>query len=192
VSADQDHRIRQILAQLEVTSNGTIYSYSVIGSKGAFESGAPTTGDSQPPHVYWAAEYNRCASDFERGKVIGKATTALEELTHRLAPRIEGEAVEQRNRRIIRDYAGWTAQEVATHFRCGVREVWRVRDEDGRDKDYGKPREAASKTARLAAEERRRRVVELKQAHPGMTARQIAMHVGADHKTVQADLKRAA
>lgn len=192
MSADQDHRIRNILAQLEVTSNGPISSYTPVASKGAFGSGEPTTGDSWPPHVRWASKYNEAANDFEREKVIGKATRELEELTRRVAPRVEGETVKDRDRRIVREGEGEPAQKVATNFRCGLREVWKARERDGRDKDYGRPFEGKSIKARLAVGERRRRVRELKRDNPGMTNRQIGMHVGADDKTVAADLKRAA
>lgn len=189
----RDQQMRQILARLEVTSNGRIYSYQPVGSKGAFQGSAPTTGDSSPPHIRWAHAYNECVSDGERDRVIREANRELGELTCRPVRLVKGESVADRDRRLLKEGAGWSAREVADRFRVNLRDVWRIRREGGRDKDYGgaiKGREAESK--RLQRVERQRRVRELKERYPGMTARQIGMHVGVDHKTVQQDLRDAA
>lgn len=188
MSADQDQRIRNILARLEVTSNGPISSYTPVASKGAFGSGEPTTGDAWPPHVRWASKYNEAKDDFEREKVIGKATRELEEITRRVLARVDGESVELRNRRMVRDYAGWTAQEVATAFRCGVREVHAVRLAADRDKDFGRRVEGGKDDDKLPPAERRCRVDEMKAQ--GMTVRQIAFRLGVAPQTVSNDLAR--
>jgi hypothetical protein len=48
VSADQDHQIRQLLARLEVTSNGPISGYQPVGSKSAFQGAAADDGGQAP------------------------------------------------------------------------------------------------------------------------------------------------
>lgn len=183
--------MRQVLARLEITSNGPISSYSPVASKGGFSSGEPTTGDTRPPHIFWARRYNACIDDAEREHAIASAARELDEITQRVYPAVEGESIEDRNTRMVKDYAGWSAMDVATAFRCGVREVHKARLAAGRDKDYGQVVEQPT-GKRLAADERRRKVHDLKARHPGMTARQIAMHVGASHPTVVEDLKRDA
>lgn len=188
----QADRMRQILAKLEVTSNGPIGSYQPVGSKGAFQSREPTSGDSSPPHIRWAHAFNQCETDRERDRVIRDATAELETLTCRPVSVVEGETVEERDRRVLKEGKEFTAREVANTFRINVKDVWRIRQQAGLDKDLGAVRIVKDKTKSEAREAKRIRAKELRARYPGMTVRQIGLHVGVDYKTARSYLEDAA
>lgn len=177
--------MRQVLAELEVTSNAPTSSYNPSGGHGAFASREPTTGDSWAPHLRYRRLYEDAVDERGRECVIEDAAKELHRIKHSSPPARPTESDEDRDARVVRDGEGWEAEIAATHFRLRLVDVWRVRRDAGRDKDYGRP--VAGLT--VARFERRARVQELKARNPGMTARQIALHVGADHKTVLADLR---
>lgn len=128
---------RQVLARLELVSNGCIYSYAPVASKGGFTGSAPATGDPMPPHLFFRAEFEH-VTDSDFPDVLERAQDELASLTRRSAP-VRLETVQQRDRRMIVEGAGFTVLEVATRFRCGPRDVRRVRRAAGRDVESGKP-----------------------------------------------------
>ena len=175
---------REVLARLELVSNGCIYSYAPVASKGGFSGSEPVSGDRHPPHIVYREEFERATEDEFPG-VLSRAQAELASLTRRSAP-VRLETVQQRDRRMISEGAGFTVLEVATRFRCGPKDVRRVRRQAGRDTETG------NAVLPVVAVDKREKVRELKARHPGMSNRQIAQFVSVDHKTVAAWLKAAA
>lgn len=191
MSREQDQKMRTVLARLELTSCGTIYSYAPLG-KGGGRSQEPRSGDPSPPHLHYLRRYNEATTDHARARVILEAEDVLARVTRRTAPRLAGETTRQRDQRILKEGEGAEARVVANAFRVNLRDVWRVRREGLRDKDYGRVIVERDPTRREATLERQRRVRELRERFPGMTNRQIGLLVGAHHSTVQNDLREAA
>lgn len=179
--------IRQVLAELELTSNGKTYTYG--GSHHGFGETPPSTGDPNPPHVVYRISYEECTNDLCRVSVIRRAHRALKEIQHTQA----GSATEteaQRNRRLIKEGEGFSAEEVAVAMRMKVTEVWKTRLGFGRDKETGVV-DITQRMALASPAERRARAKLLKDEH-GMSARQIALLLDVSHTQILLDLRRAA
>lgn len=188
----QDQTIRQILLDLEMVSNGTIYSYAPVGSKTGFSGSPPTSGDHDPAHVRYRVEYNRADTDQRRDSVIRLARGELESLTCTApAPtELKPETKDERDKRILKFGTGLGAQQVATTLRVPVSEVKRARREAGQDPETGE--RLPDTPEGLSDLEKRRKAVEMKQRHPNASFRLIGDRVGLDHKTVRAAWEEAA
>lgn len=179
--------MRQLLGELEMTSNAPTSSYNANGTHGAFASREPTTGDSWAPHLRYRRKYENASSDHQRETVIEEAQQELHRIRHSAPPMTPTESDSERDRRVVRDGEGWEADIAAQHFRLRLIDVWRIRREALRDKDYGRPVVAAD-SGRLPPDRRLVRVAEMRTQ--GMTARQIALCLGEHSMTVCRDLGR--
>ena len=180
-----DHEITAVLLQLELTSQGTTPSYNRAGGH-SDDIPDPRSGDPNPPHLEYRERYDRATTDVKRREVISAAEEELRTIRHTQAKAV-AEPEEAWERRLIKDGEGFDAQTVAVRMNTGVKRVWSVRKRNGRDKDTGKLPEAEE---RLSAQARTERARVMKDR--GMSARQIAVMLRVDHKTVTSDLERAA
>lgn len=180
---DTESRMREVLLQLALTSNGRTASFDVAGSSEPDWTPSLTFGDA--PHEYYAAWWERCESDSERELCLDAARHELHEVRHSRGDRRVQESKSERDKRIVDGFEGIEAGEVAIRVRCGVRDVWSARDAAGRDRDFGrKPRAGPH----LSTVDRRAEVDRL--AAEGMSARQIAFALGVHYDTVRRDLGR--
>jgi hypothetical protein len=182
--------MRQILGELEMTSNAPTQSFNASGGHAPFGSREPTTGDSWAPHERYRQRYANQTDDHGREKIIDQAAAELHRIRHSTAPSTPTESDADRDRRVCEQGEGWEAQIAANHFRLSVPEIRRIRKADGRNLDTGLP--INNDQERLTTLERRRKVADLKRRYPGITARQIALHIHASPTTVSEDLKHVA
>lgn len=187
MSAALDQRMRQVLAELEVISAGTIYSYAVIAAGGSFSSQEPRSGDAHPPHVVLADEYNQARGDERRGEVITKAEGIRDNLRKTPPPKDPSslETPEQLRRRIATDkeFEGIEAFMVALKTGARVSEVRKARKVAGRDPDRGY--QLLTSPDAMPADRRRERVA--KHLDEGMTHRGIALLLGVSPQTISND-----
>jgi hypothetical protein len=183
-------QMRSVLAQLELTSNGTTASPDAM--HGGESLRLPQSGDSNPPHVEFRERWNATVDDTQREELIAEAREDLARLTgHGSAslPRPEGETVPERNARMIREGAGWSPEQVSLVFHMSVTEIRKARAAAGCLMDTGYPipnhvqpesrkRQSAGLVALLAEADR------IRQANPGMPLRQVALASGVPRATL--------
>jgi hypothetical protein len=192
-----DAEMRAVLAQLETCSHVPAAGW---GPTGRSRSSDEHPGGGRPPgdigHTYFARWYGPpfhlrtpkhpgCVTDDQRRNVL---KAAKDELGHirggRVArPLVPGERREDWEKRMVKEGAGFTAKEVSIRFRCGIRDVWKVRERHDREREYGRVPEPD-----LDTQARRARVRELD--GKGHTIAQIARLVGVHRSTVERDLGR--
>lgn len=167
---------RQVLAELELCSHGTISSYQPVATKSGASSKLPPAADA-PHHKY------RDRLLVEHDPLVREAIleAAREELSHlrRRAepPAVVEETPEQFDRRIREKLtAKWSVAEVAIFMRCTPT---RVRQAAAAD-DVPEP-DDAWKTTRAR-----------EMAQQGLTVRHIASHLKMSKSTVQRVIRRAA
>jgi hypothetical protein len=176
-------RMREVLVQLELVSNGRTASFDVAGSSDP--DWTPALGAGDAPHLHYAAWWNSARDDGERQQCLDAARRELLELRHSRGDRRAEESKVERDARIVEKFEGIEAHEVAIRVRCGLRDVWAARDAAGRDRDFGrKPREGP----RLDTTDRRAEVERLDRE--GMSAAQIAFTLGVHYDTVRRDVGR--
>lgn len=200
--AQLDGAMRQVLAELAVTSNGRIAAYNPTGGH-ASDPGDVTTGDANPPHLDYAVRYGEpfhtCTSDcyhrdpadddHQRRQVLDQAREHLERLRGRdHHPRPAGETSDDTIRRMLTETEGWTPDEVErSRFRMSARLVRRNRIAGGRDADTG---HVVDDQADEHDEDLADRAVELRSR--GMSQRQIAFILGKDKRQITRYLEKAA
>ena len=175
-----DRRARQVFAELEISSNGRIYSYQPIGSKGGFSSSEPRTGDPDPPFIVYRRAYEVCVDDSGRLAVIEAAEAALKALRVRTVPegfKVREEAPIERIERLLHRGEGIPLQEAAFRLNCAPSELLRLRKNAGRDGHLGRLIEAVPKG------QRRQRALEL--LGQNVSVRDVARSVGAHPTQVQ-------
>lgn len=177
-----DHRIRTVLAQLEVRLHfGSITAYNSSGSGGKAEGGDCPPGEGKPPHDVFRAEYIACTTDEQRERVCKAAEGALEAALSRKVVEVVPETQQDRRQRIL-SKPNWPAQDIARWMQGGVREVRQVRLDAGRDPESGLEMvEPADKTERVLA-----------LAARNCSVRQIEAQTNVPRSTVQRILRRAA
>lgn len=220
-----DAEMRAVLAQIEICSHVPAAGW---GPTGRSRSSDDPPGGQRPPgdtgHTKFAqaygppfheatADHPGARSDEDRRRVIARARSELKEIRGLGdKPVVAGETRDQWERRLLREGEGFSAKEVAIRFRCGVRDVWKVREaprcalcgcsqvaghsgtcrarrHDVEERWVSREREFGREPgADLSTKERRRRVRDL--AEKGHTIAQIARLVGAHRTTVERDLGR--
>jgi len=200
-----DRKMRGVLTQLELTSNGRTATYNSSG--GGEEQPIPRLNSHDAPHLHFAELYARANDLIERERVIERAAAALKEARRRAEPPPAGswESAEQRDARILEKAGGdWEAIEVAVWARCGLRavtQVWEANDFDGSNGRPLQPRATSSNGSspprpgptlqpRGGMDEQACRAEVQRLAAEGRPARQIAMLVGISSSTVRRYLGR--
>lgn len=170
-----DREIRQVLAELELISHGSITAYNSSGGGHAESDRLVPPGESFPPHLFYRGLFVD-AWESQRDLLLAQARTALAALKVRGAtaakPLTDREVLE---RRIIEEGKGWTAQEVSVSLRCSPLMVRRVRIREELD-GYGRE-------ALVLTEDLRERACEL--LAKGMTERQIELLTGLKKSSIR-------
>lgn len=172
-------QMRHVLIQLSVTSTTPAAGYEPTSRSGATDSRVLAGGDTGPA-TYYARQYGPpfhpatarwpgAGTDARRRDLIEAATVELQQIRGGLVtprPRFDDESLEARNARMIREGDGWKVRDVAVAFRCGEREVRKVRLEAARNPDDGRELAADAGGDRIARARRMRQA--------GATTREIA------------------
>lgn len=178
-----ESRMREVLLQLELVTNGRTASFDVAGSSDPDWTPALSAHDA--PHLHYAARWNAATTDEQRQRCLDDARRELLELRHSRGNRRAEESKADRDKRIVEHFEGIDAHEVAIRVRCGLRDVWHAREQAGRDIAKGRrPRNGHE----LTADARRVEVQRLDEE--GLSARQIAFSLGVHYDTVRRDLGR--
>lgn len=166
---------RQVLAELEATSNGTTQSFAPIATKSGASSRIPPAADA--PHIHYRAELLAATNDRDRAEVLDQARAELAAIRKRQAPIVDlvepAEVTDARIRRKLDD--GWTVAQVALNERVTETRVRRA---------------AAGHDPAEQHDDTTSRVREL--AAQGLTVRNIAMRLGIPKSTVHDLLRKAA
>lgn len=188
-------RMRQVLLELSMTSNGRTTSWDASGG-GTVDHylvddrgrGKLTPGDA--PQLRYAMRWEHARDDVDRQALIDEAQQELEQITRsRATPPTEWETAEQLAKRIVRDGAGFSKREVAIAMRTSEKSVAAARTAAGVDEDLGHPI-AAIDAKQLPIDRRRHRVLELDAR--GVSISGIARALGVSRSTVRRYLGRKA
>ena len=177
--------VRQILAELELVSAGTTYSW---GSSGGGKAGSrpPVSGEDDPPHLKYRRDYLRASTDHARKVVQDAALTHLRRLQGRYErPQAQGETPKQWKARLLREGEGFEAEIVARQFNTTPKIVRFARVEFNRFPGDGRP---MGQVDSVAVRDSRIRVM----AQQGATIAQIAKHFDLPNTTVWEISRRAA
>lgn len=172
---------RQVLAELELVSCGTIPGYEPMGRSGATSSKPPVTGDTDAPHLRWRLEMLAAPDQAALAAIVEKARDELAVLRRGDPDRRAGAREEtgvERARRLLRDGGGFTPGELArsSQFRgMSEREIRAARVQGGQDPDLGRP------TATGGTDVAAHAIVLLA---GGMTVRQVALATGMSKSAV--------
>jgi hypothetical protein len=193
------HEMNQLLAEMQLLPHGTITNYSPTGTAGAADSKLPT-GESRPPHLYWARRWELAVARDEeteqregakvtkaRTTVLEAARAELEAWRHRPADaKSFAEPEQSEDARMISEGKGWPVGDVAQKFRCTPTRVRRVRLKAGVSVTNGK----GATLATVDTTNQREHAREL--AENGATERQIEFITKLPKTTVRRVLGRAA
>lgn len=178
--------VRQVLAELELLSHGTVTNYSSTGGGSGPDTKDPT-GESHPPHLRWRSEWEHATDDAHREYVLQAARADLRsyrkrDLTLASAP-VESEV--ELEARIVREGKGWTVAETARHCLCTPTLVRRARLKAGVNAHTGVPPEGTE-----LPDDPAQKVRELDEN--GMSERQIEMVTGIPKTRIRRLLGKAA
>lgn len=183
-------RMREVLLQLALTSNGRTSAFDSSGGGTpdyvlVDDKGRGKLGRGDAPHLLYAAEWADAQDDPARAAVLEAAKAELDHIRRSHADRSAGESREDRDRRIIKEGDGWAARDVATTFRCGITDVHKARSAAGRDIEYGKP---ARNGRELSKQERTAEILRLHRQ--GLSQDQIASALNIVRSSVRYVLAR--
>lgn len=196
-----DREFAQTLAEMTLLSYGPVSRFDKSGGRSSeHPGGRRPQGDSNPLHHEYAKRYARARETDEeteqregastrraRRRVLDEAREALESVLRRPESAYTEETAEQRDQRMIDDYAGWPAKDVALKMHCTPTHVRKIRMNRALDPDTGQEREEVpSMTAAERAEKARR------MKDQGMSAKRIALVLGVHYDTVRRDLGKKA
>lgn len=138
-------RMRDVLLQLALTSNGRTSAYDSSGGGTpdyvlVDDKGRGKLGAGDAPHLHYAAEWDAASDDETRAQVLDAAKDTLEHIRRSHADPKAAETKQERDARIVEKGRGWPAREVANHVRCGVTDVHKARAAAGLDIEYGEKR----------------------------------------------------
>jgi hypothetical protein len=200
--ASLDREMHQVLAELEMVSNGRITAYNSAGGGDNDETVLPPTGDDSPSHLHWARRYGppfhtctpdcehrerSAADDGERQAVLDEARADLQK-TRRGEHRAVADLDDPETARVdlLKSTRGWKPEDVERHHfsHPPARLVRRNRQAAGLNVETGE------ELANSEGADVRRRVAELEEA--GWTERGIAMKLKIHKTQVRRYLGRAA
>jgi plasmid maintenance system antidote protein VapI len=171
---DLERQIRQVLAQLELVSHGTITAYNSSGGHAAESGRALPPGELKPPHEFYRQQFAETTGDHDRSKLLEQAQAELGAITKRPIA-IEGLTDAQILEEKILEKDGWSDVDLAKHLRCTSGHVRRVRNSAGKDGVTGELLElSAVDRSDLAAAMQTR----------GLNQEEIAKRMGISQPTV--------
>jgi len=177
--------VRSLLAQLELISHGSTASWNPAG--GHSEPAALPFGESRPPHLTLRDKYLEQDDDAGRTRVVDLMHKELREARgHVDRSQVVGETREQEDARILKEGAGFEADEVARRFNCTPTRVRRLRQAESLDT-------LGRKTDDLEIDnvDREQKAWHMKHVL-GMSEARIAFALGEHRTTVTRWLKKAA
>lgn len=172
-----------ILRRLELVSHGATQAWNASGG------GSGDPGDKMVtiitrqegfPHLVYRERYGNAKSDRSRAAIVAEAQAELDAWVKREKP---PESSITEDQIIVRDFGGWTPEDVAQARRVTPRLVRKVRAKAQLGTEDGLPLLPPASPGAVARAEQAR---ELKAR--GLTVRQIAMHLNCGVGTVQRDL----
>lgn len=186
-------QMRQVLLELSMTAGGRTTSYNSRGTSGApdwalvDDKGRARLGHGDAPALTFAELWDAAADDDARADVLKAARAELDNIRRRVAPTVVApETREQLEERIVREGAGWDAQDVAVALRTSVSLVRAARRAAGLDAQTGRPQLDGRA---LTREERNAEALRL--AGLGRSAFQIATALGVPRSSIRYVLARA-
>lgn len=191
-----DQQMHQVLLELMLVSNGTTQSWNPSGGPSGTQArpgqghpeGRPAGGD-QPPHDYYARQYDLQETDEGRREIIKDARNHLRFLAGQYERNTTGETPEQHRARLLVETAGWSPEDVErSAWRTSAQLVRKWRTADGRWPETGHKIEPAPGTQ--ADVDKRAECARMKQA--GYTQRQVAMLLATPKSTIADWWKQAA
>lgn len=186
-TAELNARMRQVLVQLELCSNGTTTAYNPAGGGGHSKKpgGERPRGGDSAPHLYWHQQYIACNDDTARSTVLDDAERELAQITGRgvSAHQRPSETPEEARAAVLDATHGWRPEDAtrsASARGISARTLRRWRREANRDPETGEPQHERlnldDKSARLMA---RRLVHSL-----GYSQRAAAARLGVNQSTI--------
>lgn len=203
-----------------VTSSASFAVTAIASTRGpmrrkppSFESAPPKTGDDHPPHIQFRSEWEnirgralwrlRVTTDADgRRSIIARARAETEDLLDRaerklaatkLAPPpprdLREETERERDERLL-ERSGFTAEEVGHYMRMTPAMVRRVRQQAGRDPEWGEPIAGHRLPANATSAERERQAVYLNQRY-GLSARRLEATIGVSWRQIERYLWKA-
>lgn len=176
----------RLLAEASVLGEGPGADYVPAGHR-AYGHRDPS-GSSGSTFSAIAARFSRCQTEAELQVAVLKAQRDVDD--HRQGKSWKKETTEDRDRRLLRDFAGVEVEEAARIEGCRVRHFRQLRFLNGRSPEDGTILGVANMKW-ATPKERAERVKALSEA-TGMTARQIGRMLNVSHTTALTDLKKAA
>lgn len=185
VDDETDRKMRQVLVQLELTSNGGTLNYEG-SSSGGHDQPVPSLGQHDAPHLHYADLYRRALSPPGRALVLQMAADELDRIRRSRGDPSREETRDERDARIIANGEGYSVDEVAVWARCSKQAVRVARRDAGREEETGKKPINGHELGAGLVDEIRRRV------DRGTPARQVAKALSLSYSTVLRALGRKA
>lgn len=187
---DLKSRMRDVLLQLALTSNGRTISYDASGGGTPDwtlidDRGRAKLSIDDAPQLLFAELWDAAEDDEQRAAVLKDAADHLRKIKRSSGDPSKEESRDDRDRRIVAEGDGMPARDVAVWARCGVRDVQKARQAAGRDVELGRP---VRRGADLSPAERDAEIARLTKER--MNARQIAHALGLSYSTILRSLGR--
>lgn len=182
-----DREFKAVCAKMTLLLYGPTQVFDKSGGRSSeHPGGRRPTGDSYPLHEEFSEKYAQASTKAERAQVLAEAIEARQKVLKGPQERPE-ETPEQREQRMIDDYAGWPAKDVALAMRTSASEVRHARAKRALDPDTGQDREEVPSMSAAERAEKARRMKD-----QGMSAKRIALVLGVHYDTVRRDLGKKA
>lgn len=187
MNAELKRRRDALLARAAVVAEAPGADYVPAGHGQA--DSKPPTGTSSSLFDLIVARINGAENDRQLERAIYEGEAAVDRYSQ--GPHVKAdklghqETSEERDHRIVHQYEGMPAPEVAAWERCSTTHIWKLRRQNGRDPVDGK-RKPGSSLAWANRRVREEAVADLKAK--GLSLRAIADEVRISHTQVQRDL----
>lgn len=189
-SSEHDKPMALILFKLELLSFGATQSFNKSGGGSSDPTDRMVTAvlrlrevSERPLHLHYRDLYNRQHSDIGRKAVYEEAESAWSTAVKREAAPTDENAMSFEDV-VLEDGKGWSAEDVAQHFRIDPAFVRRIRERHKRSMESGLPLIAVSET------DPAKRAVEL--LAKGYSTRQVATELGTNQSQVMRWIRAAA
>ncbi len=184
-------RMREVLLALEMTSNGRTATFDSSGGGEpdyvlVDDDGRAKLGHGDAPHLIYIEQWASAGDDEEeRRHVLERAKDELDRIRRSHADPTKAESKQARDRRIIKEGEGFVARDVANAMRCGVTDVYKARQANGRDIEFG---ELPQNGRALSLEERNTEILKLYRRK--LSTREIALRLNIARSSVRYVLAR--
>lgn len=184
-------RARDVLAKSSAMGEASAMAINPSGGKGSEPRIGPPgflpSGERSNWSLYESIAYalSTARDEFEFRHAVQRAESQIRKAL--VSPPPRSETSEERTDRWLADHEGIEDRVAADAEGVGIKVMWKVRKDNGRDPKMGRVIEIANLVWATPAE-RRRRARELRDLHD-LSARQIALRLGVSHPTILDDLR---